>query len=611
MTLSLSADSHASHVALATRTAAVLVRNWTVVAALERANRRAELPLTENRESGVLVCAHHRIVGSTEPATARGVRIGMKKRAAQALCPEAVVIDHDPEFSSVLFETVAAAVDTVAAGVDILRPGVVLMAARGPARHQGGEERLASLIMDAVADNTGWDCSVGIADGPFAALLAAQSGRIVAPGRSAHYLAPYSIDSLHDAPVGPEWGHRGHSESPHGTSQMDRRWDKNEVVGLLRRLGITTLGQFADLPAASVVERFGVAVGHLHTLAQGQEITPPASYHPSQPIEASASFDTPLVRADQAAFVARPLAEDLAQQLTYHGLICTRVKIVAHTEAGEELERTWRHEGAMTVSDIVDRVRWQCEGWITRRRMMSQIATSKDRDRNTASAITSPATAITRICLYPVQLMPATDAAPALWGGAGEASRRASRAFARIQALAGEESVVVPAERGGRLLGDHLAVVPWRSERPSPRSGPWPGTLPPPYPATVFHVPPAVSLYDATGNPVVVTARGILSAAPVRLDVPHDSWLTLSQHQLEPGRSYPVLSHSAPVIVDQRWWESGGQRGARIHLLLGTESQAGAGQGGLRLLAGPPDHDQLAVIAMTAGGVWSLEGLYD
>src|SRR5690625_6528831 len=72
------------------------------------------------------------------------------------------------------------------------------------------------------------------------------------------------------------------------------------------------------------------------------------------------------------------------------GLVCTRLRIVARTEGGEEMERTWRHDGALSVADVVDRIRWQCDGWITR------------------SRLGGPATgAITRIGLHPLQLAPA------------------------------------------------------------------------------------------------------------------------------------------------------------------------------------------------------------
>ncbi|MDK7764237.1 hypothetical protein QP580_12675, partial [Prevotella bivia] len=93
-------------------------------------------------------------------------------------------------------------VDTVAAGVEALRPGALLMPARGPARHAGSEEELAEALINTVADLTGFECTVGIADGPLAAILAARTGRIVRPGVAARYLAPHPIATLLEAPIG-------------------------------------------------------------------------------------------------------------------------------------------------------------------------------------------------------------------------------------------------------------------------------------------------------------------------------------------------------------------------------------------------------------------------
>src|SRR5699024_3331583 len=248
-----------------------------------------------------------------------------------------------------------------------------------------------------------------------------------------------------------------------------RRLAPPEPARLLQRRGLPTPGALAALPTAAVTARFGPDVAPRRLPAQGQEPAPPATHPPAQPILAETVLDTPLVRTDQAAFIARPLAEQLHEMLLDRGLVCTRLRIVARTEGGEEMERTWRHDGALSVADVVDRIRWQCDGWITR------------------SRLGGPATgAITRIGLHPLQLAPAGEGAPALWGSAGEAAQRASRAFARAQGLAGEDAIQVPAAVGGRLLSEEMQLVPWRAERPARREGPWPGSLPRPVPATVF-----------------------------------------------------------------------------------------------------------------------------
>jgi nucleotidyltransferase/DNA polymerase involved in DNA repair len=101
--------------------------------------------------------------------------------------------------------------------VEILMPGACALSARGPARYFGGEDELARKITEALG-RRGFACRVGIADGLFAARLAAQarpSGLVVAAGQTAAFLASHPVSVL---------------GSP-------------ELTDLLPRLGIWTLGR--------------------------------------------------------------------------------------------------------------------------------------------------------------------------------------------------------------------------------------------------------------------------------------------------------------------------------------------------------------------------------
>ncbi len=68
-----------------------------------------------------------------------------------------------------------------------------------------------------------------IANGPFAATMAAQRGVVVPAGRAASFLAPFGVEAL----------------------------GRPELAELLRRLGISTLGGLASLDEADVLARFG------------------------------------------------------------------------------------------------------------------------------------------------------------------------------------------------------------------------------------------------------------------------------------------------------------------------------------------------------------------
>ena len=71
-------------------------------------------------------------------------------------------------------EQVIAVVTGFCPKVEVVEPGVCAFGARGPARYFGGETALAARIIAAVAD-LGVESRVGVADGLFAALLAARA----------------------------------------------------------------------------------------------------------------------------------------------------------------------------------------------------------------------------------------------------------------------------------------------------------------------------------------------------------------------------------------------------------------------------------------------------
>ena len=55
-----------------------------------------------------------------------------------------------------------------------------------------------------------------------------------------------------------------------------------------------------------------------------------------------------------------------------------------------------------------------------------------------------------------------------------------------------------------------------------------------------------------------------------------------------------MLAHAAPVVLDERWWARDGWRAARLQLVVRGASA-----------------EEVAVLALSRAGEWTLEGLYD
>jgi protein ImuB len=221
----------------AVRTMAICVPDWPATAAV-LAGEAGEL-------DAAAVMHANRVIACTSAARARGVEAGLRKRDAQGRCPELVVVAADEGRDAVFFEPVVAAVEEVAAGVMVLRAGACGFAAGGPAGYFGGELKVAEMVIDRVATEAGVEAQVGVADGTFAAVLAARTHQVVAPGATPGFLAGLPVTVL---------------ERP--------------VADLLQRLGIRTLGAFAALPASDVLARFGSDGAFAQRLAAGRDDRP-------------------------------------------------------------------------------------------------------------------------------------------------------------------------------------------------------------------------------------------------------------------------------------------------------------------------------------------------
>jgi len=525
--------------------------DWPVVAAGVTGGVPAHRPAA--------VFTGNRVVACSAVARARGIRRGMRRREAQSKCPELAVFGEDQGRDARLFEPVAASVEELVVGVEVVRPGLVAVPVSGAAGYFGGEEKLAELLVDHVSGSTGVECQIGIADGLFAATLAAHRSAMVVRGASADFLAPLGINELNQP----------------GS-------DRAELVDLLRRLGLRTLGSFAALAERDVTSRFGSVGLHAHRLARGRSDRPPHRRTPPPELCVTEMFDPPLDRVDAAAFMARTLASRFHSGLAARGFACTRLGIYATTESGEELTRVWRCAEPLTPQGIADRVRWQFEGWLR------------------AADGVRPTSGVTVLRLEPQETVTGHSLQLGLWQGGGGgtlgtaagdehilAAERAGRALVRVQGLLGPDSVFTAELGGGRGPAERVRLVPW-GERPAPgHDAPWPGRLPAPAPATVFRrrIPALVS--DSSGRAVALTERHLLTGRPREV-------------VLDGGPGRPVLEWAGPWVVEGRWWAPD-DRGTRVRL------QVLLGDGG-------PDRPEVAVLLLGEGNEnpqWTVEGKYD
>lgn len=486
--------------------------DWPVVAARTEEELAPDAPIA--------VIARGEVYACSAAARAEGVRVGQRRRDAVGRCPELTLLDHQPDRDLRVFGAVLAAMEEVSTGVMPIAPG--RCAVRVPSRFYGGESEAAAVIAEQLVHAGVWDCRIGIADGVFAAEQAArladqQGHRVVPPGGSAGFLAPLPIRAL----------------------------DEPELVSLLSRLGIKTLGAFAALSARDVVTRFGRPGGRLHRLAGGADAGLLASRTPPLEFTRVCRFEPGLTSVETIGFSIRQTADAFVAELARHGLVCTTVRIEAQTEsiwseagAGEGWvgTRRWAHPRWFGSADLIDRVRWQLQ------------------------ADPAPAPVI-ELRLIPEGIEPLSDQGEGLWGSAPD--ERIERGIARLQSMLGPEGVQAVGLQGGRGPADRQSATAW-GEQPvgrRPAELPWPGSIPPPAPSRVFAERRPAMVYGHDGRPVRLTDRGLITTEPTSFRTDSD-------------RARRIQAWAGPWPIEEQWWDPGRHRKLARFQVVGTDGTA-------------------------------------
>ncbi|MBO0982193.1 DNA polymerase Y family protein, partial [Microbacterium sp. SD291] len=171
------------------------------------------------------------VVACTASAREHGVRAGQRRRVAQGHLSSLRVLPHDPPRDERTFLPVLQLIEKHAPGATLLRPGLAVLRARGVSRYHGGEAEAGRALISILAEAGFPEVRVGIADGPFTAELAARGPEpctVIPAGLAGEFLDPLPVQVLRD----------------------------DQLTGLLVRLGVRTLGEFAALDGLEVQSRF-------------------------------------------------------------------------------------------------------------------------------------------------------------------------------------------------------------------------------------------------------------------------------------------------------------------------------------------------------------------
>lgn len=191
------------------------------------------------------------VTTATYEARAYGVGSAMPMARALQLCPKAVVLPPRHALYSEYSARVMAIFEQVTPRVEKLSIDEAFLDVAGARRLLGPPAQIARMLRQRVHEETGLNCSVGVAATKFLAKLASgmakPNGMLVIPPHGAlEFLRPLPIRAL--------WGVGGKTEES------------------LARLGLRTVADVADVPLPALRRAVGDASAlRLHELANGRD----------------------------------------------------------------------------------------------------------------------------------------------------------------------------------------------------------------------------------------------------------------------------------------------------------------------------------------------------
>jgi protein ImuB len=193
--------------------------------------------------------------------------------------------------------------------VELASPGTVVFDIEGLRRMFGGPHQIASEIARR-ADALGLRGNIGIAQCVDTAILAARNCRgvlVIPPGQEVRALGELPVSAL-PATV--------------------------EILSLLERWGIRTVGEFCALPESGVLERLGAEGGRLLRIARGGHQRPlrviedPVDYRRQMPL------DDPVQLLEPLLFLISRLLHELCACLKSNARATSGIEIVFDLEGG-------------------------------------------------------------------------------------------------------------------------------------------------------------------------------------------------------------------------------------------------------------------------------------
>jgi DNA polymerase-4 len=246
------------------------------------------------------------VASASYAARAFGVHSAMPTAQALRLCPQAIVI---PPRHKVYGEYSARMMNILSEYSPLVEPlsmDEAFLDLTGCEARWGSPENLAHQLQDRLSAELGLTASMGLASNRLVAKIASGLDKprgfvVVPPGKEAEFLVPLPVEKL---------------------------WGVGEITaGSLREMGISTVGQLAQLTKAQLEARFGRRGWYLHQQARGIDDSPVVVEREEKSLSRETTFAQDVGDRRVLRKKLLVLCESVARQLRKRGLCGRTVKL--------------------------------------------------------------------------------------------------------------------------------------------------------------------------------------------------------------------------------------------------------------------------------------------
>ncbi len=264
-----------------------MMGTWIAFIDIKRFYVRVDHQLHPSLGLRPLVVAHNsRVLEACGRAEAEGVSSGIPLRQVRCLCPQADIVTFNPDDCLPLYRQIW---DIVAAHSPVVEPtdfhcgfADISKVVTNLCKAREWQNEVGKQIQQ----QTDLQPSIGIGPGRFVARVAAAHNAVLAEKDAKEFLAPLRLSSLD--------------------------WLDAKLIEVLQKLGVTTLGEVAQLDRNVLIQQTGMAGKQLHDWITGKDNQPVQSRYPP-PIERVAqTFDI----EDREQVIVQALSKLCAQLAT-------------------------------------------------------------------------------------------------------------------------------------------------------------------------------------------------------------------------------------------------------------------------------------------------------